>query len=382
MKVIAFYLPQFHNIPLNNELWGEGFTEWTNVKKGKPLFDGHEQPVVPLNENYYDLLDENVMRWQINLAKEYGVYGFCFYHYWYNGQLIMEKPILNFLKDDSLDLPFCICWANHQWTTSWTEGEVKVILEQNYSDRSDWIKHFEFLLPFLKDKRYIYKDGKPLLVLYEIANIPKINDMLKCWQQMAKENDLPGLTIAFESSMADTIPGYRNKYVQYDIEYQPQYARVFQNHKRGIKVKVLGLLRKINWKTLKIRLPKKLSENFSNLETKLTIYDYDNIWKNIIQSKPFSKKSIPGAFIKMDTTPRRAKRGFVIHGYTPEKFGNYMKEQIVHAKNQYHQDMIFLFAWNEWAEGGYMEPDQKWGYKALESLKRALSETGEFPEYP
>ena len=257
MKVIAFYLPQFHNIPLNNELWGEGFTEWTNVKKGKPLFDGHEQPVVPLNENYYDLLDESVMRWQVNLAKEYGVYGFCFYHYWYNGQLIMEKPILNFLRDNSLDLPFCICWANHQWTTSWTKGEVKVILEQNYSDRSDWIKHFEFLLPFLKDKRYIYKDGKPLLVLYEIAHIPEINDMLVCWQQMAKENDLPGLTIAFESSMADTIPGYHNKHVQYDIEYQPQYARVFQNHRRGMKVKVLGLLREINWKTLKIRLPKK-----------------------------------------------------------------------------------------------------------------------------
>lgn len=382
MKVIAFYLPQFHEIPLNNEMWGKGFTEWTNVKKGKPLFEGHEQPVLPLNENYYNLLDENVMRWQVNLAKQYGIYGFCFYHYWYNGQLIMEKPILNFLHDESLNLPFCICWANHEWTTSWTAGEVETILKQDYSDRGDWVKHFEFLLPFLNDKRYIYKDGKPLLVIYEVVNIPEIKEMIEFWDELAVENGLPGLTVAFESSEADTRPGYDVSYIQYDIEYQPQYARVFRNNKRKMRVKLLGLLREINRKTFKIKLPKKVSQSISNAETKLTVYDYDAIWDYIVSSKPFSKKSIPGAFIKMDTTPRREERGFVIHGYTPEKFGSYMKKQIIHAKNQYHQDMIFLFAWNEWAEGGYMEPDEQWGYGALENLKLALESTGEFPVYP
>lgn len=381
LKIIAFYLPQFHQIELNDKLWGEGFTEWTNVRKGTPLFPGHEQPVIPLNNNYYNLLNTDVMKWQVALAKKYGIYGFCFYHYWYNGQLLMDKPVRNFLDDKTLNLPFCICWANHDWTTSWTEGEIKTILKEDYSDKNEWKEHFEFLLPYLKDKRYIYKDGKPLLVLYEIANLPRIGEMLEYWQSLAKQSGLPGLTYAYESATADMLPGFDFSHIQYDIEYQPQYARTFRNKAKSISTRAIGILKEINWKTLNIKLPKKISNKVNDVNTSVQIFDYDEIWKKILTSKPVHSNSIPGAFVKMDTTPRRGERGFVIHGYSPEKFKQYLSKQIEHTKHEYHQDMIFMFAWNEWAEGGYLEPDERYKYQTLEAVRDALYETNEFPDY-
>lgn len=382
MKIIAFYLPQFHRIPLNDKLWGEGFTEWTNVRGGRSLFCGHEQPVIPLNKNYYNLLDPDVMKWQVSLARKYGVYGFCFYHYWYNRQIIMDKPIKNYLNDSSLNLPFCICWANHDWTTSWTEGEVKTILKEDYSDKNEWKEHFQFLLPFFLDSRYIQKDDKPLLVLYEIANIPKINEMLDYWNDLAVENGLLGLTYAFESANADTLPGFDFSHVQYDIEYQPQYARTFRDKTTNFRTRFIGILKEINWKTLKIKLPKRLSNRVNGVNSKVQYYDYDKLWTNIIETRPFHPWSIPGAFVKMDTTPRRGEKGFVIQGFSPEKFKHYLIKQIKHARTDYHQDMIFMFAWNEWGEGGYLEPDERYQYKTLEAIKEALEATNEFPEYP
>lgn len=150
MNVIAFYLPQFHAIPENDEWWGEGFTEWTNMKKAKPLFKGHNQPRVPLSGNYYDLLNPETLRWQVDLANRYGIGGFCFYHYWFDGHMLLEKPVEMFLADNSLELPFCICWANEHWTNQWVSGENKVLIEQRYGGEAEWREHFEYLLPFLR----------------------------------------------------------------------------------------------------------------------------------------------------------------------------------------------------------------------------------------
>lgn len=149
MKVIAFYLPQFHNIPENNEWWGDGFTEWVNVMKAKPLFEGHVQPKVPLNNNYYDLLDDGVKIWQAETAKKYGIYGFCYYHYWFNGKLLLEKPMEQMLKNHKIDIPFCICWANEAWTKAWVNS-TQTLIPQKYGNKDDWKKHFEYLLPFSK----------------------------------------------------------------------------------------------------------------------------------------------------------------------------------------------------------------------------------------
>ena len=160
MKIIAFYLPQFHNIPENDEWWGDGFTEWTNVKKAKPLYEGHMQPRVPLGGNYYNLLDDNVKIWQADLAKKYGVYGFCYYHYWFNGKMLLEKPMEQMLANKEVDIPFCICWANEPWTKAWVGDERKLLIAQEYGQEEEWKQHFMYLLPFFKDERYITKNGK------------------------------------------------------------------------------------------------------------------------------------------------------------------------------------------------------------------------------
>ena len=154
MKIITFYLPQFHTFPENDMWWGKGFTEWTNTRKAKPLFKGHYQPHIPYKKNYYDLTKEGVMKTQIEYAKKYGIYGFCFYHYWFtNGKKLMEKPVETFLEDKTLNIKFCLSWANEHWTKKWDGGSKEIIMEQNYGSKEDWKMHFEYLLPFFKDSR-------------------------------------------------------------------------------------------------------------------------------------------------------------------------------------------------------------------------------------
>jgi len=166
MKVVALYLPQFHTIPENDTWWGEGFTEWVNIKKAIPLFENHHQPRMPLQDNYYNLADPDVMRWQASIAKEHGVYGFCFYHYWFDGKLLLQKPIENFLENKDIDIHFCISWANEHWTDQWVSEKWNVLIEQRYGERDEWKVHFDYLLPYFKDDRYIKVDEKPVFVIY------------------------------------------------------------------------------------------------------------------------------------------------------------------------------------------------------------------------
>lgn len=184
MKIIAFYLPQFHEIPENNEWWGEGFTEWVNVKKAKPLFEGHNQPRVPLDDKYYDLLDDEVKIWQAKIAKENGIYGFCYYHYWFNGRKVLERPMEQMLRNNEVDIPFCVCWANEPWTKAWI-GRNEIILPQFYGEKKEWKEHFDYLLPFFQDKRYIKENGKPLMVIYRAEVITNLNEMLDYWSELA-----------------------------------------------------------------------------------------------------------------------------------------------------------------------------------------------------
>lgn len=373
MKIIAFYLPQFHEIPENNEMWGQGFTEWTNVKKAQPLFEGHQQPVEPLDDNYYDLLDSNIMKWQTGLAKKYGIYGFCFYHYWYNGHMLLQKPIENYLNDTSIDYPFCICWANHNWTTGWAGKDFKIIFKQNYKDKQDWDSHFYYLLPYLKDKRYIRINGNPLIVIYEAAEIPEMNALIDRWQELAKENGIHKLEFAYQSVVGDELFGFDSSRFTYDIEYQPQYVRELVFKKGEKKRRLFAHFKKKIVKLFHIKTKTKKKEY------NVTVVDYDDAWEKAIAMGPVSKKSIPGAFVRMDTTPRIQTRGFVTQGMTPEKFYMHLKDLIIKCRDVYKKDMIFMFAWNEWAEGGYLEPDKKWRYEPLEAIKRALTDTDEFP---
>lgn len=224
MKVIAFYLPQFHSIPENDMMWGKGFTEWVNVKKSKPLFKGHYQPRKPLNDNYYNLLDDDIKKWQVNLAKEHGIYGFCFYHYWFNGKKLLEKPVEQFLNNSNLDISFCLSWANEAWSKAWVSKSDEVLYEQEYGNEKNWEEHFTYLLPFFKDKRYIKENNKPLFIIYRPELIDCLNEMLDYLDKRAKECGFSGIAFAYQHVNFYLKKNKDDSRFSYNIEYEPAYS--------------------------------------------------------------------------------------------------------------------------------------------------------------
>lgn len=374
MKVIAYYLPQFHEIPENNEWWGEGFTEWVNVKKAKPLFDGHNQPRVPLNSKYYNLLDADTKKWQVDLANEYGVYGFCFYHYWFDGKLLLQKPVEQFLQDKALNTHFCICWANEHWTNAWTTKEATVLIEQRYGERAEWEEHFNYLLPYFKDERYIKNDNKPLFVLYRPELIDCLAEMLECWNDLARKNGFSGIDFAYQHVSYAVSPKCDESLFSYALEYHPSHVQTMMDMQHNRKLKQIK-------KEIVLFAENKLGINLrEKLRSKNEVrrFDYDETWQDILAMKPRNEKCVPGAFVDWDNTPRREMRGTVFSGATPEKFERYLTKQIIRARDDYKKDMLFVFSWNEWAEGGYLEPDEKNGYGYLEAIRNALKATGEW----
>ena len=384
MKIIAFYLPQFHNIPENDEWWGDGFTEWVNVKAAKPLFEGHQQPKVPLNDNYYNLLDDNVKIWQAKIAKEHGVYGFCYYHYWFSGKMLLEKPMEQMLKNKAVDIPFCISWANETWTKAWVNDEKKVLILQKYGEKDEWKQHFDYLLPFFKDDRYIKENNKPLFIIYRPEVVECLNEMLDYWNQLAIENGFDGMCFAYQTINMDITNGSDTSRFDYDIEVQPSYARFDMSNQKS-KLAVLKKIRRnvAKWfeKKFGIDLLRYTSPMMARKLLHTNGIDYSEAWETILARKPISNKCIPGAFAAWDNTPRHKERGWVYTNNTPEIFEKYLEKQIVRARDVYHKDMIFMYAWNEWAEGGYLEPDEEHGYAYLDAIRTALEKTGEFPEW-
>lgn len=372
MKIIAFYLPQFHVIPENEEVWGKNFTEWVNVKKAVPLFEGHKQPVEPLDDNYYNLLNADVMRWQAGLAREYGIHGFCFYHYWIEGRKLLEKPVEIFLQNEDIDINYCLSWANHSWTDSW-KGTNRTLIAQTYGDKSDWDAHFAYLLPFFRDKRYIKENNKPLLIIYMPEDIPNLNEMLDYWTNRAKEEGFDGLTYAYQYIYYDMDKKKDDSRFDYGIEFQPSYAIA---DSRG---NVMANIRKYGFKVL-TWVQKTLNIRINMDKTKLEVMDYSTIWEFVLKRTPNNDKKIPGAFTGWDNTPRKGKAGLVLHGASPQMFKQYLSRQIERTRNVYHKDFLFMTAWNEWAEGCILEPTKEDGYGYLQAVKEALAENNELEE--
>jgi len=375
MRTIAFYLPQFHSIPENDAWWGEGFTEWVNVKNAKPLFENHYQPRIPLDNNYYNLLDKQTMEWQIKLAKKYGIYGFCFYHYWFDGHMLLEKPMENMLESKDINFPYCICWANEPWTNAWkSDMDPKVLIQQRYGGKEEWKKHFEYLLPFFKDYNYIKNGNKPFFVMYRPEICDCLNEMLDYWNELAIEAGFDGIDFAYQQVSYYLLKNKDESRFRYRIEYQPGYARFdVQNNRKG---RFNFLLIKTYIRNLILKIDKKIGTNLNNKLTKkgLVIEDYDDLCKTIINRKGDDEKSIAGMFVGWDNTPRRGTRGRVCIGANPDKFEYYFRKQVENVKSNYSNDMIFIFAWNEWAEGGYLEPDEKNKYGYLEAIKKVLDD--------
>lgn len=337
MKLIAFYLPQFHEIPENNLWWGKGFTEWTNTKKAQPLFPGHYQPREPYQDYYYDLTDETARKWQAQIAEKYGIYGFCYYHYWFKGKRLLEKPFNEVLSSGEPNFPFCLSWANEPWTRRWDGSEDDVLMAQDYGEEADWKEHFDYLLTAFKDERYIRVDNKPLFLIYRPGSIQKCEEMLQYWQDLAKQNGLDGIYFV------KTISGFQIPVVNgfsASVEFEPLYTV------------------------------------FHHLYFQHTM-DYDRIWSRIIArtKKEMDDKTYLGAFVDWDNSPRKRNTGLILKGATPEKFTHFLTKQIKNALNR-NSEFLFINAWNEWAEGTYLEPDKKYGYQYLEAVKKALENNG------
>ena len=374
MKIIPLYLPQFHTIPENDEWWGKGFTEWVNVRDAKPLFEGHNQPRVPLNNNYYDLSDIETLKWQCRIAKEYGIYGFCMYHYWFNGHLLLEKPMEMLLAHPEIDIKYCVSWANHDWTDAWkaSNRQPKVLIAHNFDDEKDWVDHFNYLLPFFKDPRYMTENNKPLMVIYIPNIIRKLKKMLDVWSQMARDNGFDGLTFIYQSAASSFDNSWDHSLFDYGVEMNPGYVGLANRQKNSsFFPKLMKYSHEIK-RFLHIRrslLPQKKI-------TEVSKADYDYTWQRILELRPISNapKMIPCAFTDWDNTPRHKERGYLFQGVSPDKFKSYFKQLIDNTKKYYDTDMIFVFAWNEWAEGGYLEPDEKNGFAFLEAIRDSLCE--------
>lgn len=347
MKLIAFLLPQFHRIEENDRWWGEGFTEWTNVRKAAPLYPGHKQPRQPMNGYYYDLTDPAARAWQAHIAKTHGLYGFCYYHYWFKGKRLLEKPLQGVLDSKSPDFPFCLSWANEPWTRNWDGLESDVLMPQEYGDEADWEEHFDYLLTVFRDKRYIRVNGKPMFLIYRPASIPRIEEMIALWQELARKNGLKGLHLV---RTLGGFPAGNAQGFEASVEFEPHYT--FSH----------GQLRN-QWSLIPVEGRQHMA------------LDYDRVWTSILERTPHrdGERIYPGAFVHWDNTPRRGVAGQSCVGMTPRKFEWYLTRQIAKAREAYGSPFLFLNAWNEWAEGAYLEPDQEHGYRMLEAVRRAVS---------
>lgn len=366
MKIIAFYLPQFHAIKENDEWWGKGFTEWENIKSSKPLYKSHNMPRIPYNNNYYNLTDVKTLEWQANIAKKNGIYGFAYYHYWSEGKMLLEKPAEIMLKHSSVDIPFCFSWANHTWTRCWANKSDEVLWEQHYGNKDDWEKHFYYLLPFFRDPRYIRIDDKPLMILYNPIGVEEFPEMMREWKKLAIQNGLNGICFVNQENQFNHESEKKGKEFSYGIEFQMNRA-VREYAKKSVLFQVERILNRI-------------ADKIPVFRCKCTTmhYSYDTIWKIILHEKPLGPTWFPGAFVDWDNTPRRKNRGQVCTDVSPEKFEYYLTQQIKRAREIYNKDYLFMFAWNEWGESGYLEPDEKNGYKMLEAVKKSLIANNEF----
>lgn len=359
VKIIAFYLPQFHTIPENDEWWGKGFTDWMNVKKAKPLFGGHQQPRVPLNGNYYDLSDPECIRRQALMAKLYGVDGFCFYHYWFGGKLLLEKPAELLLQHTDIDLPFCFSWANEPWARTWDGKAHKILIDQIYGEQKDWEDHFHYLLPFFKDSRYMKINSAPVFLIYKSQSIPCASEMMDCWNRLAIEAGFNGIhfveTIRNNRLDSRKLP-FRNR-----VEFEPAnilndigLVRLYVNRARRMAVTTMN-------KLLRQHRPLSKVHRFADItRTSLNTPQPEGTWG--------------GAFVGWDNTPRRGLSATIILPPSKEQFKNYLKAKIRKTVSCYHTDYIFINAWNEWAEGTVLEPDTQNGYNYLEVIKEVKNE--------
>lgn len=358
VKAIAFYLPQYHPIPENDAWWGKGFTEWTNVTKAKPQFFGHYQPHLPADLGFYDLRLPEARQAQADLAKSYGIYGFCYYHYWFNGTRLLERPFNEVLASGIPDFPFCLCWANENWTRRWDGFEQNILIEQVYSEEDDKA-HLQWLATAFQDPRYIRINGKPLFLVYRASKIPDPLETAKIWREEAYRLGIGDIFLCKVESFPDeqgdpTLIGF-----DASVEFQPDWMRLGWPLQRGRRWQLAR----------KLRLAEQAyAEN--------NIYDY-SIMVEYMLAKPIPNyQRFPCVTPSWDNTPRRQKDATILHNSTPEAYERWLRAIIQNTlSKEFIEKLVFINAWNEWGEGNHLEPCQKWAHAYLEATQRALKQS-------
>jgi hypothetical protein len=354
MKLISFYLPQFHEIPENNDAWGRGFTEWSNVTKSRSLFWGHHQPRVPLGGNYYNLLDDGVMEWQTDLAGKYGIYGFCLYHYWFHGRLVLEKPAEHLLKNGKIAFHYCFAWANEPWTKTWhgAGGNKEILIPQTYGGEEEWGRHYDYFRAFFQDRRYIKEGNRPMLLIYRLRNIPHFNDMIRYWNARAKEDGFQGLFLVSMNVCREHVA--KSIWVNGSVDFEPNRTK---SEKLAMEF-AIAPKEKGGW----------LRNRFA-----VKAIQYDRINREMLKAS-HEKNHFRTVFVDYDDSPRRGVRAVVTRGASPEKFSRYLRATLRRSLEE-GNEYVFLNAWNEWGEGNYLEPDERYGYSYLEKVRECMDMT-------
>jgi Glycosyltransferase WbsX len=358
VRAIAFYLPQFHPIPENNEWWGKGFTEWTNTAKAKPLFFGHYQPHVPADLGFYDLRLAETRIAQAEMAAEYGIEGFCYWHYWFAGKRLLEHPFNEVMQSGKPNFPFCLGWANDTWSGIWHGAPNRILIEQTYPGLEDYKNHFNSLLSAFTDDRYLTVDGKPIFLIYKPHKLPDPIEFTDYWRELAHQAGLKGLH--FIASLQDE-PAWKPEKFGFDAITIANQGKIASEMK-----KKAGLPKIIN--NLKTRY-----RNF--LKQPVHIYDYKDALPYFIEDVSNDIEYYPCVIPNWDNTPRSGINGLALRNSTPELFREQVNKAITKASSlpDDHQ-IIFIKSWNEWAEGNHLEPDMKFGKGYLEIIKQELSQ--------
>lgn len=347
VKVIAFYLPQFHPFPENDEWWGKGFTEWSNVGKAKPNYAGHYQPHCPIHLGYYDLRVPDVMEEQARLAKQYGIYGFNYYFYWFAGKILMDTPLEMMLSNPKVDIPFCLTWANENWTRRWDGQESDVLIAQDHNS-ADSLAFICHLVKYFKDERYIKIDGKPVLIVYRANIIPDMAATACLWREEVRKHGIPDLYLICAQTFGIRAP--HDFGFDASVEFPPHTV---MSHEISGKV------------------------NIDNQDFSGCIFSYDEVVEHAVREKEPEYKLFRAAMLSWDNTARKQNHSHIFHGFSLLRYKQWLSALCdnVYSNSKYNSDekIVFVNAWNEWAEGTHLEPDRKYGYGYLQATYDVLS---------
>jgi hypothetical protein len=341
MEILAHYLPQFHPIPENDEWWEPGFTEWTNVTRARPLFRGHIQPHLPADLGFYDLRVSEVRETQANIARRHGLTGFCYWHYWFGGRLLLERPFEEVLNSGQPDFPFCVAWANQSWSGIWHGAPNRILVEQNYPGPEDDARHFAYLRRAFEDPRYIRVGGRPVLFIYKPADLPEPPRFVEQWQNMAEEAGLGGLYLV--AGLGESpYPTHREDGFDAGVYYEFPFDHTF-----------------MTWFRERL-MSRGIAEGPKRYPHRRTLPE---------APPDIGGTVIPCVYPNWDNTPRAGRRGVLAMRSTPQRFATHLRRAIeLAASAPPEEQVVMIKSWNEWAEGNYLEPDREYGFARLEAV--------------